>query len=40
MAQGFAEGGGGNVNGVLANPLPCLYRNSLGSRRVFSAPIR
>ena len=32
--QGTA-GRGENVNGILTNPLPCLYRKSMGSRRVF-----
>ena len=31
---------GENVNGILANPLPCLYRANMGSRRVISAPFR
>ena len=43
LKQGFAGSSGHgwegeNVNGILANPLPCLYRNSMGSQRVFSAP--
>ena len=39
LTQGTA-GRGRMQSGILANPLPCLYRANMGSRKVISAPFR